>query len=150
MTWTYTPDFATQRDRVRFEIGDTTSTDQLLSDEEIAYAGSVEGSDLCAAARCCEALAGKYGRLADMREGKLDIKLSQRKKAFLDKADQLRMQDAKGAGIYVGGESISDKEATNEDTDRVPTAFYRGMLDNPNATQPTASNEGTSDEQSGG
>lgn len=147
MTWTYTPDFNTQRDRVRFEIGDTTSTDQLLSDEEIAYAGSVESTDVAAAARCCEALVGKFGRLADMREGKLDIKLSQRKRAFADKALQLRMKDAAGACLYIGGESVSDKETTNEDTDRVPPAMFRGMLDNPNATQPTPLNEGGSDPQ---
>lgn len=142
MTWTYVPDFSTQRDRVRFEIGDTTSTNQRLSDEEIAYAGTVEATDLAAAARCCESIAAALGMLADMREGKLEIKYSQRRAAYLAKAKQLRARDASGACPFVGGESISDKAELEADTDRVQPAFYRGQLDSPDATQPTAGNEG--------
>jgi len=141
MTWTYTPDFTGQRDRVRFEVGDTISTDQLLSDEEIAYAGTVEGSDLAVAAHCCEAIAAAVGRKVDMSEGKLSISLSQRRIAYEMKARLLRARDAAGAQPYIGGESISDKQAVNEDTDRLQTAFYRGMLDNPNADQPSVTNE---------
>lgn len=147
MTWTYVPDFTGQRDRVRAEIGDTISTDQLLSDEEIAYFGSVEPDDLSAAAHACEAIAGALGRKVDMQEGKLSIKLSQRRLAYEMKARRLRARAAAGAGPYIGGESIADKENTNEDTDRVAPAFYRGMLDNPNATQPTPLNEGNGDPQ---
>lgn len=130
MAWTYTPDFTTQRDRVRREIGDVVSTDQQLSDAEIAYAGTVEGTDIGVAARCCEWIAGAYARKADYEEGKLKIWASQRFKAYTAKAKELRALDATAGAIpFIGGESIADKETRNEDTDRVQPAFWRGMLD---------------------
>ena len=145
MTWSYNWSFTTQKDQVRREIGDVDSTDQLLSDEEIAYAGSVEGSSLAVAARCCEWLAAQFGRKADMAEGKLNIKLSQRAQAFKGKAVQLRALDAVASQPYVGGESISDKTATDNDTDRVPSGFWRDMLDNPTADEVAPTVEGDED-----
>lgn len=148
MTWTYLPDFTKQRDRVRFEVGDTDSTDPLLQDEEIAYAASQEPDDLGAAARCCESLSKRFARLADMAEGTFNIKLSQRSKAFVDMAAALRIRQAKVALPYVGGESISDKTAIDADTDRVAPAFFREMMDNPGAEDLTPSNASPGDEQS--
>lgn len=139
MTWTYTPDFTTQRDRIRREIGDVLQSDQILSDEEIAYAGTVEGSDITVAARCCDWAAAFFGRKADITEGKLSLKLSQRAQAYRMQAAQLRSLDSMSALPSIGGESITDKEAANADTDRVPPAFFRGMTDNPRAIQQSPS-----------
>ena len=147
MTWTYTPDFTVQRDRVRFLVGDTNTADQLISDEEIQYMGTIEGSDFSVAAGCCEAIAGVLGRKVDMTEGKLSIKLSQRSKGYMDRAARLRWRDATMALPFSGGASVSEKEANNNDTDRVPPAFWRGQLDNPEATPDTPSNSNTTDPQ---
>lgn len=146
MAYTYTPDFALQRDRVRVEIGDTAfspTNTLLLTDAEIAYAGTVEGDDLSVAARCCEFLEAKFSQKADMTEGKLAIKLSQRAAAYRTKAKQLRSLSAMtGAMPSIGGESISDKATNDQDTDRVPPAFWRDMLDNPEASALTPGSEG--------
>lgn len=146
MAFTYTPDFTTQRDRVRREIGDVVTTDQQLSDAELAYAGTVEGSDLAVAARCCEWIAASLARKADMTEGHLSVRCSQRAVAYERKAVMLRARAATESGAYLGGESVSDKETTNDDTDRVSPAFFRGQLDNPFATQSTPGDVISSDE----
>lgn len=123
-----------QLNRVRLECGDTDATWQLLQDSEIGYAGSVEGSDLATAARCCEMISALFSRRADMQEGKLSIKLSQRAEAYARKAFLLRaLGSATDAVPCIGGESIADKNAANDDTDRVQPAFTRNMLDNPDA-----------------
>lgn len=137
MTWTFENDFTTTRDQVRIECGDVVFADQQLDDKAIAYAQTVEGSILSAAARCCEWLQSFYARKADMSEGALRIALSQRAKAYLEKSKELRFRDAITAVPYAGGISIADKENNNNDTDRVPPAFFRGMQDNPIAMQDT-------------
>ena len=145
MTWTYTPDFTAQRDRVRFLVGDTNTADQLVSDEEIQYMGTIEGSDFSVAAGCCEAIAGVLGRKVDMTEGKLSIKLSQRSKGYMDRAARLRARAALEAVPFSGGASVADKIAANADSDRIPPAFWRGQLDNPEAVQETPTNTQTGD-----
>jgi hypothetical protein len=141
VTWTYdatsTGFSGSQVNRVRLEIGDTMSTDPLLENEEITYAGTLEGSDLSVSARCCEFIVAKFSRKADMEEGKLSIKLSQRAASYQKKADELRMRDSTTAAPYAGGISIADKESTNADTDRVAPSFFRGMMDNEFADQPS-------------
>lgn len=148
-TYTYSGDFTTQRDRVRVEIGDTTLSPSLkfqLADEEIAYAGTLEGNDVSAAARCCEFLEARYAQKADMTEGKLSIRLSQRSKAYHLKAKYLRAYAAMTTSLpSIGGESVSDKMAADQDTDRVPPAFWRDMLDNPETSALTPTSEGASD-----
>lgn len=145
LTYTYTGDFTTQKDRVRVEIGDTqlsVTNKLLLADEEIAYAGTVEGSEILVAARCCEFIEGKFSQKADMEEGKLKISLSQKAKAYHAKAQSLRALAAMtGALPSIGGESVTEKNTANDDTDRVPPAFFRNMLDNPEASPLTPGSE---------
>lgn len=149
MSYTYTPDFATQRDRVRLEIGDTAFTQTgvlMLADSEIAYAGTAEGNDFGTAARCCEFLEAKFAQKADMTEGKLSIRYSQRADSYRDKAKALRALGAMtGALPSAGGISIADKTAADQDTDRVPPAFWRNMLDNPEAQPLTPGSENVAD-----
>lgn len=149
LTYTYAGTFTLQRDRVRVEIGDTqlspTNT-LLLADEEIAYAATIEGSDVMVAARCCDFLEAKFAQKADMTEGKLSIKLSQRAEAYRKKAATLRsLATMSGALPSIGGQSITDKNTADQDTDRVPPAFWRDMLDSPQATPLTPGSEDVRD-----
>lgn len=146
MTWTFINDFTSQRDKVRMEIGDITNTDQLLSDEAIAYAGTVEGSDLAVAARCCEWIAAALGRKVDITEGHLSLKLSQRCASYQMKAQLLRARAATESDAFTGGISVSDKESTNDDTDRVAPAFFRNMTDDMFAQPLTPTGVTSSDE----
>jgi hypothetical protein len=131
MSWNYSGDpAASNKDAVRFEIGDTTYEDQLLTDEEILFALSVEGSIIAAAARCCETLARKYAREADYTLGPQSVKASQRGKAFLEMSTALRKKASilsQGNGLYVGG---VDPLEYQKDVDLVQPAFKRGFMDN--------------------
>ena len=64
MTFTYTNSPATvRRDRIRRMIGDTVSTDPLLTDEELAdFMALHPDDDILCAAEACEAIAAGFAR----------------------------------------------------------------------------------------
>jgi len=143
MTWTYSGDpSASDRDEVRFLTGDTDTTDQQATDEEIAYAVANEPTNVSAAIRVLRALAGKYARKADKDVGDLKIKWSQVSKNYMDMAKFLEDSDSSSVlpTPYAGGISVSDKQSVDQDTDRINPSFTRGMNDNPNGP-----NEATND-----
>lgn len=143
MTWTYAPDFTTSRDKIRLEIGDTDTTDQLLSDEEIAYfAGkysvSTESGLLLAAARCCEAIAAELARRVDISRSlggeKIDKKAHQAYEHYQTLTTTLREKAVAVAGVspFAGGISRDSKDTYEEDSDRVEPAFTRELHEGPN------------------
>lgn len=92
MAWTYSGDPATSdRDKVRFLIGDTDSTDQLLQDAEIAYVITEAGGSIYQAAHdAAYAVASKFSRMATSKSvGDLSLSYSDRAKAFFDLANEL-------------------------------------------------------------
>lgn len=132
MTWTYSGDPASSdRDAVRFEIPDTDTDNQLVLDEEINYALTVESGPLGAAAHCCEVLARKFAAKADTVIGSLQFKYSASAEVFGDRAKELRAR-SQAAGIpFAGGISQADKDARADDDDRVQSSAQRGQFDNP-------------------
>ena len=136
-TWIYSGDPATSnKDWVRWKVGDTNSTDQLVSDEEIGAAVTAEGHKALAAAVICEHLAARYSREADqtINDGSGSSRtrsLSQRAGAFMKLATSLRTQSSVTIGVspFLGGSSVVDKAAREDDTDRVAPAFTTGMSD---------------------
>lgn len=133
MTWTYSGDpSSTDRDAVRFLIGDTDNTSQLITDEEISYMLAQEGSSSSAAARICRSLAAKYARYTDQSVGDLSISYSQRYKQFSELAAQLESAAGSRVGIpYAGGISQSDKDSRESDTDRLLPSSRVGVHDYP-------------------
>lgn len=128
--WTYSGNPASSpKDQVRFLVGDTDETDQLLQDEEIEWLISDRGSALAAAVAAAEAIAAKFARQVDKAVGDLRLSLSQKAQGYAARAAELRLRLATGAAPYAGGISASDKEAQELDTDRVPPAFRVGMHD---------------------
>lgn len=129
MTATYTGPANSDADAVRFLIGDTTVTDALLQDEEIAWLLTESGSVVnTAAASACEAIAARFARLADTQVDDVRVALSQRAKGYRQLAADLRTQVTR-AGVmpYAGGISIAQKHTAEEDTDRVQPIFTRDM-----------------------
>lgn len=150
-TWTYDPtQLGTSTTtgnplmQVRRLIGDTKFNDQQQWDEEINFAlcqrGYVPGTPSSgviygAAADCCRNLAAELSRQVDIVQGELKTNYSNRAKAYLAMASRY---DAKasarspslGGGVYVGGISIADKVAQQENADRVRPSFGIGMTDN--------------------
>lgn len=131
MSWTYTNDPAnSDLDAVRLLIGDTDSTDQQLQDSEVNYFISVTSDTYSAAALASRSLASKYARLVDKYVGDLRIQHSQRMDAYLALADRLESQGSMlGASPYLGGNSVSEKETEQADTNKVQPYFTRDQFD---------------------
>ena len=135
MTWTYGGDpSANNRDEVRFLSGDTDTTDQLVTDEEIAYAVAETSDNKLAAAIICEALAAEFARYVDHVNGPAAEKASQRVKHYETKAAKLRRQAGGAAKPLFGGQSLADKDTLNSDTDVPQPFFYRSRTDSPGAS----------------
>lgn len=133
MAWTYTSSGPTSdTEKVHFLVGDTDTTDQQITDEEIAYCLTRSGSNLTlAAAYACDAVAAKYARKVTKSAGDLSIAYSDLWQHYKDLAASLRRETSCAAVPVGGGISIARVEAVEEDTDRVEPAFKVGMLDNP-------------------
>lgn len=131
MTWTYISPASGNRDKVRTYIGDTDSTDPLLSDEQITYALSEAGTVRAASALCAEWIAALFSRKADKSVGDLSISYSQRASQYTQLAAGLRSRAARTVLPYFGGISETAKDTREADTDRVEPAFTVDMLDDP-------------------
>lgn len=132
MAWTYSGNPSTsEKDAVRFEVGDIDITDQLLQDAEIMYSLSVAPSVLGAAVRCCEALARRFARQADIRLGPQSISASQRSQAYRELAKDLRSRMMGMHAPYAGNISIEDYQRDRMDTSIRKPAFERDLMTNP-------------------
>jgi hypothetical protein len=142
MTWTYggapgTTSAATRRDAVRLLVGDTDTTEQQTSDEEIAFALSQGSDDIyVAGAIICRAISGKYARLVDSSVESVSSSYSQRAAQYAELAVRLTKDSKRlgsvGLGVPdAGGISISDMISVESDTDRVPGAFRIDQFNNP-------------------
>jgi hypothetical protein len=141
MTWTYGGDpSANAKDAIRFLIGDTDTTDQLLSNEEILWvnteaSGTTTGTNALydAAYRCCLTIASKLARLADKQIGDLNVKLSQKAQGYLAQAAQFNAMSKTLNFVpipYAGGISISDKEIDQDNSDVFRGWFASGQFQN--------------------
>jgi len=133
MSWTYSGDpSSSDRDELRFKIGDTDPKNPELQDEELNYIitqVSAGGSFNClkAAMIALRAILAKYKSLVDEKVGDVDVKWSQRYRKVADLLDEYTQQHAKSAlgSAYAGGISISDKENQEQDPDRVIPAITK-------------------------
>lgn len=133
MTWTYSGDPAAfPRDAVRFLIRDTDSTDQQLSDEEIAWLLAQNGNNVYkAAVGGARSVSARYSNQAVTKTvGALSLSYQARSEHFETLAKTLQAQYLTvGAAFapYAGGISVLDKEAMEADTDWDKPAFTRQM-----------------------
>ena len=141
MTWTYGGDpSANAKDAIRFLIGDTDTTDQLLSNEEILWvnteaSGTSTGVNALydAAYRCCLTIASKLARLADKQIGDLNVKFSQKAQGYLTQAahfNSLAMSQNFTPIPYAGGITDSDKESDQDNSDLFRGWFSSGQFQN--------------------
>lgn len=135
MTWTYSQNPATDtKDAIRFLVGDTVSTDQQASDEEILWAISAHSNLYQAAALVAESIAGRYARNATKKEvGDLKLWFDKRSGQYSSLAKSLRRRALLSADPSLPARTISSKDSAVADTDRTRPAFTRGQWDNPNA-----------------
>ena len=129
MAWSY--DLSTapaDREKVRLLIGDTSSGDQLLQDEEIDWQLSQHGGILYTASACAEDVAAKFTRKPNISEGGFRVDAAAQSQAYEKLAKRLKRQASMGANPYAGGISVSDKQTQEADTDRVIPSFRRDMF----------------------
>lgn len=132
-------------DAVRVLVGDlsTSTSGELLSDGVYDFLVSRTDTIDEAAAEAARSIAGKFSKDADKRVGRLRISLSQKAKAYLSLAERFDqgVQTANLVAVspYLGGQSKSDKEAVEEDSDRVDTWFKRESWDFPGGITDTTS-----------
>lgn len=127
---TYADSLSTSRDKVRFLLGDTSgvSATELLSDNEIAWVLTEESSNVYrAAAAGADAIAAKFARLADTSVGDTSVSASQKQAQYAELAERLRRKAASrgSAAPFMGGISISARDAALDDTDKVSPFFSR-------------------------
>jgi hypothetical protein len=133
MVWLYSGNPAySAKDQVRFLIGDTDSTDQLLQDGEIEWVLSqYNDSPMNAAIRCCESIIGKFSRLANESVGQVKVNFKEKAEGYVRMLTILKSRLAtEDAAPYAGGISISDKQANAQNTDRVKPDFRKHMMEN--------------------
>lgn len=132
MTWTYNSSNVASSGRswIRLRIGDTSSGNQLLQDEEIDALLSGEGNKYYAAALAAESLGASNANKVDKTVGKLRIALAKASEHYFSLAERLRREADMRVAPFAGGISQDDKDTTEDDSDRVDPAFARGAFDN--------------------
>lgn len=136
MVWSYSSPDASDTDAVRFLIGDTNTTQQQLSNEEIAYILTIQSNVIRAAAFAAKTIAAKYSREVGSSIESVRVFAADKFKHYMELANSLLAEAASstsdGLGLpLIGGISISEIASVEEDTDRVKSAFKKGMWSNP-------------------
>lgn len=138
MPWSYSGDpTVSQRDAVRFIIGDTDENDPLLQDAEIDYMITTHGTTRIASAESCRAVAAKFARLMNRSIGGLSADFSAKHSQYLTMAQSIMdSEESYPVSLFASGWKKSQKEAVESDTDREPIFGRKGGMDNPrsNAT----------------
>ena len=130
MTFSYT--FGSgKKDDVRFLVGDTEATLEMYSDEEIAAAlASFDDDAEKTALFLYEGLIARFSLRANQTTGQVSINYDNLMRSLKSRYDKLYAR-VNGAGtVYVGGISVSDKQAKEADTDGVKPVFKVGQFDN--------------------
>lgn len=128
MTWSYSGDPSqSDKDAVRFLIQDTDENDQQMSDEEINWLLTENGSSRNTAVAACRVLAARYAGKVDKAVGDLRLSLSQKHQHYLALIKELKSGVTLTAVPYAGGISVADKTSYEDDSDRVNPAFRRDL-----------------------
>ena len=138
MTFTYSGDPTTStRNKVRFLINDTDSTDVLFSDEELDYLSGewVNVYEICRAA--CETLVSRFSRLADSTSKSVgDISVSEsytaKSKQYQDLANSFLQRRMRKTPPTVWANADSLKSTNDRTVSDYNTDFFAGQHDNPN------------------
>lgn len=123
MAWTYGGDpTASDRDKVRFLVGDTDEADPQLTDSEIDACLAEGGSPYRAASLAAGALAARFTRQVSKSIGQISIQAAERAKSYTVLALSLRKRGPSRAALpRVGGIRYSDRYTNMADADLIKT-----------------------------
>lgn len=145
MSWSYdssdlnTNTSSGRLNTVRLLVGDTDTTDQLVQNEEIAFALAQVGDNIYyAGSWVCKAIAAKFSRMVTTTlDGALSANYSDRAKQYQQLSIQIEAQgkktSGKALGVFGGGISVVGVEAVRENPDRVKPAFTIDQFENTGA-----------------
>lgn len=133
MTWNYIPPGraeATDRDKVRYLVGDTNECDPLVLDEEIDYALQQFSDVKFAAALVLRALAAKFSREVSMSVGGVGLtNVAARAAGYLTLAKEYDPSGLTAGTVLAlpvfGGLSLAEKDSLADDADAVQPFFSR-------------------------
>lgn len=128
MAFTYNGNLATDRDRVRFHLGDATEGtgplpgDANLTDAEIDGLITAESTWQRAVAAGYEVLAGRWRRHPTFKADGLTLNRSDIAKGFAADAERWRKQHGYTTPVYVAGQIPVDGYSDDVTTDDVDTS----------------------------
>jgi len=123
MSWTYDNPSASIKDEIRFLIGDTDTTDQLVTDEEISYLSANHPNVEEAAYEACTRICAKFARLMDTTSGKTQISYSQRYDHYKSLSDVLNAKFADTPQVYSVSMDSPDTISLDRDFDCHRSSF---------------------------
>jgi len=136
VAWSYSGDpSSSDRDRVRFLVGDTDALEPQIQNEEIDHLLAQGGGAELAAVHAAEALAAKYARRVSGSAGGISRSSSDLVEHYMTLARRLRAELAQFGAPYAGGLSEAEKASDRADSDLVQPAFRRGMFDHDGAAE---------------
>lgn len=128
MTWSYSTALTTAKDKVRFYLQDTDTTEQLLQDEEYTFLLAEKANNILqASALGAEVIARKFAREATMTVGDTRVEWSRRAELYWSLAQDLRTRNV-AVAPFVGGISKDTKQTYEDDTDRVQPLFTKDQF----------------------
>ncbi len=134
--WTYGNDPAnSDRDAVRWRVGDIVEKRPLADDREIDYALSEYPNVLMAASITARAIGARFAAEADVTVGQISKALGKVADNFRKLADDLKEEASLTAGVSFPATIVGDKEALEQDTTLTEPQISIGLGDNPWALQ---------------
>tara|TARA_R100001510_G_C7603420_1_gene169305 strand:- start:355 stop:759 length:405 start_codon:yes stop_codon:yes gene_type:complete len=131
MTWSYNENLSTDRDKVRFRIGDTDTDDQLLSNETIDALLVIRNDVVLASIDSVQAILAQFAREIDRQALGLGGPRSQKTTHYENLLKILRAEADKGAtGVFYGGATIAEKDDALADTTKPRPPFRLNQFNN--------------------
>lgn len=131
MTWSYDDSLPTDRDKVRFRIGDTDSEEELLSNETLDALLVIRDDVVLASIDAVQAILAKFAREIDRQALGLGGPRSQKTTHYENLLKVLRAEADKGStGVFYGGATIAEKDAALADTTKPRPPFRIDQFNN--------------------
>lgn len=138
MTWTYSCDPSTsEKDAVRWKVGDTDADDPIVQDEEIEYELARYSTDprqiIKASINVAKGIAAKFAKQSTYRIGQVSETLSRKAEAYerlvVELTDELVTEARRAVLPAMVAHSVSLKAVNESNTDRVQPGIKIGQDD---------------------
>jgi len=149
MSFSFNENLPTNKDKVRFYIGDIESNQKQVDDETIEAILDLVGDNVySAAATICEHLSAKFAKIKHRRGGVTAINFASTASDYAKLARKFRMKatlESGGTGFIMPSISEAAKKANRDDTDLTQASFSRNIHDHPEVNQDVISNAESED-----